>query len=142
MMSNMPRPNRPTHAGGVVYRMRDGVPQFLLVTARRQPDLWVYPKGHVEPGETCEAAAAREVREEAGVRAEVVAQLDDVHIRFGGEDQLIRYFLMRTDEEGAPHEGRQSAWLPATLANERLPFAEARGSLALALDAMKARGLI
>ena len=30
---------KPTHAGGVVFRSRAGAPEFLLVTARRRPDL-------------------------------------------------------------------------------------------------------
>ena len=47
----------PTHAGGIVVRLDDGVARFLLVTARRQPGQWVFPKGHIEPGETPYAIA-------------------------------------------------------------------------------------
>ena len=36
------------------------------------------PKGHPDDGETLEEAAAREVREETGVEAELVEQLGDV----------------------------------------------------------------
>lgn len=141
-MMDMPTPREPTHAGGVVYRVRDGVPQFLLVTARRQTDQWVYPKGHVKQGERCEEAAVREVEEEAGVRATVAAPLEDVHIRVGDEDQVIRYFLMHADEDGKAREGRRSAWLPAAEAVRRLSFAEARRSLEKAIDALSARGLL
>lgn len=42
-------------------------PQVLLVTAKRNPKRWIFPKGHVEKGETAEEAALREAREEAGV---------------------------------------------------------------------------
>jgi 8-oxo-dGTP pyrophosphatase MutT (NUDIX family) len=42
------------------------------VRARTSGDLWVFPKGHIEPGESVGEAAAREVREEAGVEALVV----------------------------------------------------------------------
>jgi len=41
-----------THAGGVVYRLDGGVAHFLLVTARHQPKEWLFPKGHIEAGET------------------------------------------------------------------------------------------
>src|SRR5450759_5071039 len=57
-----------SHAGGVVYRHRDGQTEVLLVGARPQPDDWVFPKGHIEPDETAAEAARREVREEAGSR--------------------------------------------------------------------------
>ena len=65
----------PTHAGGVVVRDDGPVRRFLLVTARRQPGQWVFPKGHIEEGETSEAAAVREVVEESGVVATVVSPL-------------------------------------------------------------------
>jgi 8-oxo-dGTP diphosphatase len=71
-----------THAGGVVYRIEQAKPKFLVVTARRDPQAWVLPKGHIERGETAEEAAIREVREEAGVSAVIVQQLDDVRISF------------------------------------------------------------
>ncbi len=63
-----------SHAGGVVARTVDGERQYLLVEPRRSRGEWVLPKGHIEPGETPEAAAVREVEEEAGVRAAVVAR--------------------------------------------------------------------
>ncbi len=42
-----------THAGGIVVRY-DGQPQYLIVTAKYNPDHWVLPKGHIEPGESLE----------------------------------------------------------------------------------------
>jgi 8-oxo-dGTP pyrophosphatase MutT (NUDIX family) len=133
---------QPTHAGAIVYRLRSGVPEFLLVTARRRPHEWVYPKGHIESGESAEQTAVREVEEEAGVRGVVVQPLHDVTIEVDGEPQLIRYFLMTTEDEGRPREGRRASWLSATEALERLPFAEARTSLREALDALRRHGTI
>lgn len=53
-------------AGCVVYRHDHGaVPQILLI--RDQYGRWTIPKGHLDPGETEEQAAAREVEEETGV---------------------------------------------------------------------------
>ena len=52
-----------SHAGGVVARTEGGKREYLLVEARRRRGEWVLPKGHIEPGETPEAAAVREVQE-------------------------------------------------------------------------------
>ena len=60
---------KPTHAGGLVYRIRRGRLEFLLVTAKRATHLWVYPKGHVEKRETPRETAIREVAEETGIDA-------------------------------------------------------------------------
>jgi 8-oxo-(d)GTP phosphatase len=130
---------KPTHAGGVVYRLDRGRPEFLLVTARRSPNDWVYPKGRIERGETPEEAAAREVEEESGVNATIVEPLDDVRLRIRGEDQVIRYFLMRAVRNGSPGEGRRSKWLPAPEALEYLGFAEAQATLRKAVAALETK---
>ena len=103
-----------THAGGVVFRVRGGVVELLLVTARKRPASWVLPKGHVEAGETPEQAAVREVAEEAGVVAEVVRFLDDVDLGATrrGERRCARFFLMRALGPAASREGRRFLWLP------------------------------
>jgi diadenosine hexaphosphate hydrolase (ATP-forming) len=59
-----PEPPLIEGAGGVVFNARDEV---LLI--RQHDGSWVFPKGHVDPGEDPLAAAVREVEEEAGVVA-------------------------------------------------------------------------
>jgi ADP-ribose pyrophosphatase YjhB (NUDIX family) len=54
-----------TSAGGVVYRLSDDGPRFLLI--RDAYSLWGLPKGHLEEGESPEQAAVREVTEETGL---------------------------------------------------------------------------
>ena len=56
-------------AGGVVWRRRDDQIQVLLVHRPKYDD-WSLPKGKLEPGETHQEAALREVREETGLRCE------------------------------------------------------------------------
>jgi ADP-ribose pyrophosphatase YjhB (NUDIX family) len=92
----------------------------------------VLPKGHIEAGETPERAAVREVEEEAGVRAEIVRLLGDVDRP--GRGQRIRVFAMRALHEGAPREGRRSAWLPPAAAAATASSAWARRLILEAAD--------
>ena len=115
-----------THAGGVVHRLRDGRREFLVVTASKRSDHWVLPKGHIEAGEAAEAAAVREVREEAGVDAELERALGDTALDIGSEQQRIRFYLMRAIGEVPRQERRTLAWLEAGAAIQRLSFPEAR----------------
>jgi 8-oxo-dGTP diphosphatase len=72
--------------------------------------LWSLPGGHIEPGETAKAAAIREVREEAGVEAEVLG-LVDVHdvILHGTGGELKAHYLIAVFWgrwlAGEPHPG-------------------------------------
>lgn len=65
------KPVRPTLAASAAV-FRDG--EVLLAKRGFAPGLglWSLPGGRVEPGETLAEAAAREVMEEVGVRAEIV----------------------------------------------------------------------
>lgn len=78
-------------AGGVVLNEAG---QVLLV--RYRSGAWAFPKGHVEPGEGPEQTAVREVREETGVRAAVLAPLPETrYTNDRGEARLISWFVMR-----------------------------------------------
>ena len=116
----------PTHAGGVVVRRDSPELRFLLVTARRQPGLWVFPKGHIEPGETPEQAAEREVFEEAGVRASIVAPVGATEFRSARGSVRAQFYLMDFVSEGAPCEDRRRAWFTAEEAHRALIYEDAR----------------
>ena len=58
-----------TKACGVLVFRRDPLPAFLVMKHARRLDL---PKGHIEPGETEEQCALREMWEETGIPAESV----------------------------------------------------------------------
>lgn len=59
----MPHRN-PTPAVDVIIEMESGV---VLIERRNPPPGWALPGGFVEVGETVEAAAVREAREETGL---------------------------------------------------------------------------
>ena len=69
----------------------------LLVQRKKQPDagLWGFPGGHVEPGETALAAAARELEEETGVIGRPLRYLTNLDIiRQDAQGHLQFHFLL------------------------------------------------
>lgn len=115
----------------------DGERKYLLVEARRSRGEWVLPKGHIEPGETPEAAAVREVQEEAGVRASVVARAGESKYAVDRQTVTTIFFLMQYQEEASRQEDRAIAWRPYEDALRLLRFDDTRRVLtqAHALDA-------
>lgn len=94
--------------------------ETLLVERKNEPGGWALPGGFVDPGETVEAAAARELREETGLRARELMQF---HVysdpaRDPRHPTVTVVFLVRA--EGTPRGGDDAAdarFFPA----DRLP---------------------
>lgn len=61
-------------AGGIILNNEN---KILLLTIPER-DIWSYPKGHMEEGETEEMAAKREILEETGYEVEIVKRLSDI----------------------------------------------------------------
>jgi 8-oxo-dGTP diphosphatase len=81
-------------AGGVVER--DG--RVLLVHRPRYDD-WSFPKGKLDPGESFEDAALREVEEETGFRCTLGRELPSTRYEAKGRPKLVRYWAMTPREE-------------------------------------------
>jgi 8-oxo-dGTP diphosphatase len=81
-------------AGGVV--LRDG---RLAVVHRPRYDDWSLPKGKLDPGESFEDAALREVEEETGLRCRLVRELPAVEYEVRGRPKLVRYWAMEVEDE-------------------------------------------
>jgi 8-oxo-dGTP diphosphatase len=80
-------------AGCVVVR-----DERVLLIHRERYDDWSLPKGKLEPGESWEDAAVREVEEETGVRGELGEYLGETS--YG--DKVVRWWLMTTDADAGP----------------------------------------
>lgn len=98
-------------AGGVVYRDGEQGLEICLAArrTRRGALAWGLPKGAVEPDETPEIAAVREVREETGLVAEIERDLGTTRYFYVWEGVRIRkqvtFFLMRaTGGDVAEHD--------------------------------------
>ncbi|HEV8580350.1 MAG TPA: NUDIX hydrolase [Thermoanaerobaculia bacterium] len=71
----------------------------ILLISTQAGRRWQLPKGHIEPGESAEQAAVREVQEETGVSGRVVASLPGVEYWFveRGRRRVhkeVEYFLL------------------------------------------------
>ena len=117
-----------THAGAVVFRERDAQVLFLVVSSSDGLN-WVLPKGHIDPGETAEIAALRELEEEAGVVGEIVSSLSARDFIKAGKEARVQFFLVR--EKGAIKsiESRIVLWEDEATALRLLTFDEAREAL-------------
>jgi len=110
------------------------------------------PKGAVDVGEGPEQAALREVHEETGVTAEVVAKLKDIkyyYIRSWGDHQrvfkIVSFFLAvyRSGRLGniSPEmhkEVRRALWIPLEDAGKELSYPGEREVARLAVEWMGA----
>ncbi len=88
-----------TSCGGVVI-FRNKI-LTLYKNYKNKYEGWVLPKGTVEPGESHEETALREVREESGVKARIVDYLGSSKYTFnaGGNmvDKTVHWYLMIAD---------------------------------------------
>jgi 8-oxo-dGTP pyrophosphatase MutT (NUDIX family) len=118
-------------AGGVVYRRTDdGVEMALAARRTRRGELvWGLAKGAIEPDESDEEAAVREVREETGLEAEVEADLGDIRYFYVWEGvrvrKRVRFFLMRaTGGDVADHDSEMEdvRWFPMRVARKRAAY--------------------
>jgi len=127
-------------AGGVVVRGSDVA---VIVPTRRAADgskVLALPKGHVDPGETPSQAAEREVREEAGVEADLVGELGDVRYWYQRDGlriaKRVTFFAFRYRAgrlEDHDHEVEEARWMPLAEAVRALTYAGEREMVRRAL---------
>jgi ADP-ribose pyrophosphatase YjhB (NUDIX family) len=123
-------------AGGLVVDLDGDVPRGALIgrTDRRGRLLWSLPKGHIEPGETAEQAAVREVAEETGISGEIVARLGTIDFWFIADGRrvhkTVHHYLMRAvggELSDADVEVTEVAWVPLPDIESRLAYPDERG---------------
>src|SRR4030042_777346 len=119
-----------TSAGGVVYRKVNNKIEFLIVQHSGH-HRWVLPKGWIDTGETKEQTALREVKEEAGVDAEIQEYVGEITIFYtNSSKEKVRktshFFLMKyksgNPEKDHGWEVENTSWLSADEANNKLDY--------------------
>jgi 8-oxo-dGTP pyrophosphatase MutT (NUDIX family) len=124
-------------AGAIAFRIVDDALQIMLVRAKKTPEHWIFPKGHIEPGETAEIAAARELEEEAGIVGESLGPIGSIEFRFREKDISVEYYLFRCVAEVPRKEKRERRWCNYDEALNLLSHADAVELLKKALPMIK-----
>ena len=129
-------------AGGVCVRRMRGRDYVAAVRVKGGTVL-ALPKGHIDPGETSADAAAREVREEAGVTGELVEKLGDVRYWYSRDGQRVMknvaFFLFRYRSGNVAdhdHEVDSAEWVPLEEAPRLLAYRGERDMAKAALSAL------
>jgi len=117
-------------AGGIVVDHGATPPRVLLVHRPRYDD-WSFPKGKLDPGETIEEAALREVLEETGIQCKIVRKIESLQ-RYTYQTnkgrrrpKVVHYFLMDplSDEVRVPGaEVDRAEWLDFETARRKLSY--------------------
>jgi 8-oxo-dGTP pyrophosphatase MutT (NUDIX family) len=123
-------------AGGVAFRRAGYQVQIAIVSVK--PSLrWQLPKGIVDPGETMQVTAVREVREEAGIETDLLDLIETVQywyqrVQYGKRiryHKYVHFFLLKYragDVADHDHEVAESRWVNFDEALEMLAFKSER----------------
>ena len=106
---------------------------------RRGRLLWSLPKGHIEPGESAEQAAVREVEEETGILGRIIGRLGTIDFWFMADGRrvhkTVHHYLLRAESgelSDADVEVAAVAWVPLDEMKSRLAYQDERALVALA----------
>ncbi len=125
-------------AGGVIIDIHQGAARTAVIARRNRAGRveWCLPKGHIEPGETLQQTAAREVAEETGIVGRVLTELGIIDYWFAAGDKrihkFVHHFLLEatggelTVDNDPDQEAIDVAWFPLDEVHQHLTFPNER----------------
>lgn len=136
-------------AGGVAFRWRDSEPEIAIVCVKPK-QRWQLPKGIVDPGESPEVTAVREVKEEAGVETDRLALIETIEYWYrsvmNGKPvryhKFVHFYLLKYRSGNVSehdHEVEEARWVSFEEALERLEFKSERDVVEKAREMIAAR---
>jgi 8-oxo-dGTP pyrophosphatase MutT (NUDIX family) len=130
----LPRPTDVIQAAGGLIVRRRGVDLEIAVVHRPEHQDWSYPKGKLEPGETFEVAALREVHEETGMQCRLVRFIGHTeYIDRKGRPKAVAYWVMAAESGSfTPNvEVDELRWIPLADAARVLSYERDQELLAI-----------
>lgn len=127
---------------GALCFLEDEAGRRVLLVKHRAGGHWAFPKGHVEPGESEEQTACREVLEETGVKIEILPGYRETnhYSPCRGVMKEVVYFRARAlgaDTRPQPEEIRIARFVPVAEAMALLTYDADRRLLEKAEDLEK-----
>jgi 8-oxo-dGTP pyrophosphatase MutT (NUDIX family) len=119
-------------AGGLITRKNEHDETEVLLVHRSHREDWTFPKGKLEPGESAEECALREVEEETGLRCRLGRELPRTsHIDHKGRLKIVRYWTMQPIAGSARPQNEIDAirWTPLPAAVDLLTYERDRALL-------------
>ena len=119
-------------AGGAAFRQIDSGFEIAVI-AVNPSRRWQLPKGLIDAGETPETAALREVREEAGIKCDLIDKIETIEYWYVGDHKgervrfhkFVHFFLMKYvsgDVANHDHEVAEARWVKIENAIKMLAF--------------------
>jgi len=107
-----------------IRRGRSGI-EVLVARAKKNPREWIFPKGHIEPGESAAETAVRELQEETGIAGEVIRPIGTSTFKSGRDEVEVTYFLVRFLGTAPSVESREIRWTDFAEAKILVTFPDA-----------------
>ena len=116
-------------AGGIVWRIIKGIPHVCIIFRERYGGDWSLPKGKVEPGESVEECAIREVKEELGDEYKLVHFAGEISYPVNDQKKIVKFWhtIPKGTTPFIPNEEvKKVEWLEKNDAIKRISYEEER----------------